>query len=109
MYNMKHKNNRWQETETRRFRSDTDTGSKTGGSRRKSRGSDQGIGNDARLHLQMDSEISGRRDRGSQSEASFRPTAKADGAESALDIQDGYHEESFTIAVSLCLMDTGYG
>ncbi len=107
MYTMIHDNNRRQETETRCLGSDTDTSSKTSGNRRESRGSDQSLGNDARMHLQMDSEISGRGNRGTQSEASFRPPAKVDGAESAVGIQDGYHEESFAITVSLCLMDPG--
>lgn len=109
MYTMMHENNRRQETETRCLGSDTDTSSKASGNRRESRVSDQSLGNDARMHLQMDSEISGRRNRGTQSEAAVRPTAKVDGAESAMDIQDGYHEESFAITVSLCLMDPGDG
>ena len=105
MYAMMHENNRRQETETRCFGSDTDTSSKTSGKMREPRGGDQSLGNDTRLHLQMDSKISGRRDRSSQSETSFRPTVKADGAESAMDIQDGDHEESIATAVSLCFMD----
>jgi len=39
----------------------------------------------------------------------FRETIKAEWCKTAVDIQDSYHKEPFTIEVSICTVDAGDG
>src|SRR3970040_2146591 len=49
------------------------------------------------------------RGRCTKGDAPFRETIKAEWCKTAVDIQDSYHKEPFTIEVSICTVDAGDG